>query len=72
MQGDGDNHRSNELGRHRRVQEGAEIGEHGPLIGDDLHGARDHQPAGGAEKSANHRKRHEADSAAGTGKAEDA
>jgi hypothetical protein len=41
-------------------------------IGHNAHGARDHQPAGCAEETADHRIRHEADRAAGMREAEDA
>ena len=55
-----------------RIGERAEIGERRPLVGDDLDRACDHQPAGGAEKAADHRIGHEADRAAGMGEAEHA
>ena len=61
-----------ELGYGRDVEKAADIGEHRPLIGDHLHRTDDHQPARGAEKTADDRKWDKANSASGMGKSKDA
>ena len=72
MQDDGDGRSCRELGAGHGIGEGAEIGERRMLVGDDLDGAGDHQPAGGAEEAADHRIGQKADGAPGMGEAQHA
>ena len=72
MQDDGDGRSRRELGAGHGADEGAEIGQRRMLVGDDLDGAGDHQPAGGAEEAADHRIGQKADGAAGMGEAQHA
>ena len=72
VQDDGDGRSGRELGAGHGVAEGGEIGERRMLVGDDLDGAGDHQPAGGAEEAADHRIGQKADGAPGMGEAQHA
>ena len=72
MQGHPDDQCGGELGYGRDLDEGADIGEHRPLIGNHLHRTGDHQPTRSAEKAADHGKWDEPNSASSMSKSKDA